>query len=277
MKTCKGCSIEQSLDAFRKWKGSKDGYHPRCKECDKKYRESMKDHIAEKNRIHYQNNKENRDAQAKLYREANKEQIYEQKKKYREKNKAHIQEMQKKYLPTRKKQIKERRKNDVNFQLTEILRSKIHKQIRGETTSYQEWIGLSPDIFRRWLEFQFTPEMTWDNLGSYWHIDHIIPVSIFDFSLQQDKYVGFGWTNLQPLERRENQSKSAKIQLHYYFNSIITIHRFIQNEQLDISEYQRIDESRSWIRNNLMYGNKLVDRKVVHTTTLKIDNQQPSL
>ena len=277
MKTCSKCSNEQSLDAFRKYKGSKDGHNSQCKECDKRYREDKKDHIKEKQRLHYQENKKQRDANMRLYRETNRQKVYEQKKSYREKNKEHIQQKQKEYLPIKKEKIKEKRKNDINFQLSEILRSKIHKQIRGETTSYQEWIGLPPDVFRRWLEFQFSSEMTWDNLGSYWHIDHIIPVSIFDFSLQKDKYVGFGWTNLQPLERRENQSKSAKVQLHYYFNSIITIHRFIQNEQLDISEYQRIDESRSWIRNNLMYGNKLVDRKVVHTTTSKIDNQQPSL
>ena len=246
-KLCSKCNREKELVAnFDKHNKSKDGFDWWCKKCKKEqsalYREKNKAKLNAISRKYHQDHKEEQAAKAKIYREQNQE---------------HIRQKRKDYLPTRNKNIKERRKTDSDFRLTEILRSKIHKMIRGDKTSYQEWIGLPPDVFRRWLEFQFTPEMNWDNLGSYWHVDHILPLNGFDFSLEDHKYVGFGWTNLQPLHKFENQSKSDTYQLHYYYNSIISIHRFIQNEQLDISEYQRINESRSWIRNNLIEGKKL--------------------
>ena len=59
------------------------------------------------------------------------------------------------------------------------------------------------------LEKQFTPEMNWDNYGSYWHIDHIIPLS----AAKNDKHIYelSHYTNLQPLEAKENLSKNNKI------------------------------------------------------------------
>lgn len=214
----------------------------------------MKKHIKMKNAQHYVENKEDRDVQAKIYRESHKDEIYEQRKGYREKNKYRIKQKMKDYLPIRKQRIKDRRKTDLDFQLSEVLRSKIHKMIRGQETSYMDLIGLSHDHFRNWIEFQFTPEMSWENMGTYWHIDHVLPLSRFDFSQEKDKLVGFGWTNLQPLEAKENQSKSNKILLHYFFNNIVSIHRFIQNEHLDKSGYQRINESLAWVREILIYG-----------------------
>ena len=44
-------------------------------------------------------------------------------------------------MPIKKIKIKERRKTDINFQLSEILRSKIHKMIKGSDTSYKNYIG----------------------------------------------------------------------------------------------------------------------------------------
>jgi hypothetical protein len=70
-------------------------------------------------------------------------------------------------------------------------------------------------------------------------------------------------------------SKSDSIQLHYYFNSIITIHRFIQREKLDPSEYQGVRESLRWLREKLGYGNNLMDEGVSKETP-EMDNSQLS-
>lgn len=152
----------------------------------------------------------------------------------------------------RSEDTKVKRKTDLNFRLSEILRSKVHRMIRGlNTRTYQKLIGLDPETLKKWLEFQFTPEMNWDNLGTYWEIDHILAITQFNYTHDVDTRVCFRWQNLQPLEKMTNILKSNKFELHYYYNSIISIHRFIQNEKLDISEYQGINESLSWLREKL--------------------------
>lgn len=59
------------------------------------------------------------------------------------------------------------------------------------------------------LEQQFTSEMTWDNYGEYWEIDHIIPKGTFDFSSEQDSQFKVCWSlkNLRPLSVIENRQR----------------------------------------------------------------------
>lgn len=62
-----------------------------------------------------------------------------------------------------------------------------------------------------WLKYNFDDKMNWDNYGSYWHIDHVIPCAHFDFTKEEDIKTCFIWTNLRPLEGKENNSKKDKI------------------------------------------------------------------
>ncbi len=52
--------------------------------------------------------------------------------------------------------------------------------------------------------------MSWDNYGSYWHIDHLRPCISFDQTNSNDQKECFNWSNLQPLEKSENISKGSK-------------------------------------------------------------------
>lgn len=58
------------------------------------------------------------------------------------------------------------------------------------------------------LEQKFTPEMSWQNYGVYWHIDHIKPISWFD--LHTEFKDAWALSNLQPLEASENLSKNNR-------------------------------------------------------------------
>lgn len=62
------------------------------------------------------------------------------------------------------------------------------------------------------LEKQFVDGMTWGNMGQ-WHIDHIIPKSVFNYT--EAEHIDFKrcWalTNLQPLWAADNIRKHAKI------------------------------------------------------------------
>jgi hypothetical protein len=60
------------------------------------------------------------------------------------------------------------------------------------------------------LENQFSEGMGWHNYGK-WHIDHIIPCTAFDFSIESHIQECFHFSNMQPLWARENIAKGNRI------------------------------------------------------------------
>lgn len=79
----------------------------------------------------------------------------------------------------------------------------------------QSWIDIvdyTIEELKNHLEKQFRDGMTWDNYGKYWHIDHVKPVSHFNFKSKLDPDFKECWklTNLQPLLVKENLSKGNR-------------------------------------------------------------------
>ena len=62
------------------------------------------------------------------------------------------------------------------------------------------------------LESLFKEGMTWDNYGTYWHIDHIRPKSWYVFESVEDPAFKECWalSNLQPLEATINLAKGNR-------------------------------------------------------------------
>lgn len=276
IKQCCKCKEIRNINDFGKLKSSPDGLRYDCKVCRKAYRETNKDEINEKNNKYYYDNKNTLLEKNKTYRIDNTEIINEQRKTYRNRPevKKHIEQKNKEYLPIKKEKMKEKRKTDLNFQLSEILRSKIHKILKGKTTSYQDIIGCDLEFLKKWIEFRFDKNMNWENLGTYWQIDHILPINMFKDDLEQTKYICFHWTNLQPLTTFENRSKSDKLQLHYYYNNIVNVNRF-NSKYNKFLGYQIVNENLRWLRNNLRYGENSPDDNTIKV--FEIGNQQPSL
>ncbi len=52
--------------------------------------------------------------------------------------------------------------------------------------------------------------MSWDNKGSYWEIDHVIPCASFDLRDPEQQKLCFNWKNYQPLRADKNRSKKDK-------------------------------------------------------------------
>jgi hypothetical protein len=274
-KICCRCKKDKTLECYGALRNTKDGLRYDCKDCRTEYRKSVSNHVKEKNKKYYEENREELLIHNKEYRDQNKEAILQQRKEYRNREdvKKHIQEKNKAYLPIRKERIKERRRTDTNFQLSEILRSKIHKMLKGHKTSYINYIGCDVEWLKTWIAFRFDENMNWDNLGSYWQLDHILPIHGFNLTNENEKRICFHWTNLQPLSATENRQKSDNLQLHYYFNNIVNIYRF-NKTHTQILGYEVLNESLKWLRielryrNNAPYNSTIVD---------EIGNPQPSL
>ena len=72
-------------------------------------------------------------------------------------------------------------------------------------------LGCSVPFFRQWLENRFLPGMTWENYGSEWHVDHIIPIAEFDLTKKKDAHQCFNFSNMRPLWKADNLAKGRKI------------------------------------------------------------------
>lgn len=63
------------------------------------------------------------------------------------------------------------------------------------------------------LESQFDENMTWENYGIYWDIDHILPKCLFDFSDMEQIRACWSNENVRPLRKEENALKSDTIDI----------------------------------------------------------------
>lgn len=74
-----------------------------------------------------------------------------------------------------------------------------------------DMLGCDIAHLRHYLEEQFNRVMSWGNYGTYWHVDHIEPLSKFDFQNPEHMKRAFHYRNLRPLVAVENLRKSARV------------------------------------------------------------------
>jgi hypothetical protein len=184
-KQCTRCLEVKPESSFSRHKGKKDGLESSCKKCK-----------FVQNKTHRLNNMEDYRKRAVIHA-----------KKWRTKN----PEKQKAIMKKRT----EKRNKTVSGRLTHTISTKMSKTLHGEKCSrhWETLIGYNAEQLKRHLEKQFTPEMSWDNYGPYWHIDHKIPVSAFNYTKPEDIDFKKCWSlkNLRPLSAVENWSKNDKL------------------------------------------------------------------
>ena len=192
IKKCGDISLKPN---FHKTK--RDGLQSHCKSC-----------VIQKQRI---------------YDSANRERINNRNKDYRLKHHDKIMAQKKIYTNNRYK-------TDINFRLICKTRSRIYKTLKGMTkqSSSKNILGIEIDLYRKWLEFQFTPEMNWENI----EIDHVKPICMFDVTKDEELKEAFNWRNTQPLLKEDHQQKGTKFNLLDYQLQFIKAYQFIKlNEE----------------------------------------------
>lgn len=164
------------------------------------------------------------------YREKHREKIAEYQRAYRAKHKARLQEQAKANRQKRiasgadqkRKAAYRDRYNELQRgyreapqrRLNDSVRNNMRSSLRGQKDGrpWESLVGYDLGALMVHLEALFADGMTWDNYGE-WHIDHIIPVSAFNFSSPEhiDFHRCWALSNLQPLWARENLSKNARL------------------------------------------------------------------
>jgi hypothetical protein len=106
-------------------------------------------------------------------------------------------------------------KPDANRYLRLMLRNRIRTVLRGKEKSGRSLDLLGCDIptWRRWLEDQFEPGMTWENYGTDWHVDHRIPLSTLDLRDPENQRYLFNYQNTRPMCGVENVSRGNHLVL----------------------------------------------------------------
>jgi hypothetical protein len=183
------------------------------KEYIKKYQREHKEEIKKQRKERYLRNRIFILKKAKEYRETHREQIKE----YHIKNKEKFLENTRKWCRKNRNKINlyvlNKRKLDLNFKLTDCLRHRIYKSLKGinKSQSTLKLLGCSLEFLKQHLESKFTKGMTWKNYDyNGWHVDHIIPCASFDLSNSEEQRKCFHYTNLQPLWKIDNIRKQDK-------------------------------------------------------------------
>lgn len=92
---------------------------------------------------------------------------------------------------------------------------KIKREVRTE-----HYIGCSFNDAMIRLQSQFKKGMTWDNHGTKWTIDHIVPLSAFDLTNPNDRRMANHISNLRPMLRIDNIRKGSKEPATHQFDLI---------------------------------------------------------
>lgn len=191
MKTCKKCDVPKELDEFSKRKNAKDGLNYWCKQCNSDYILDNKEQHQTSLKIWYKKNKELVNTRSKTYNYSEKGKISN--KKSREKNKETTYQKNKIYT-------KNKYKNNSLYRLKIIIRTRIYSILKGNKNHKSiEIIGCTIKEYKNHLEKQFKPEMSWENHGKIWEIDHIKPCDSFNLITLEEQQKCFHYNNVQPL------------------------------------------------------------------------------
>lgn len=262
LKFCNCCKTEKSFDLFNKRNGSPDYICRKCHNEKVRLRTvamTPEQKKARLDRARYYYNKKINDPilsqehkeKEKRFREENREKLKLRKAEYYSKNRQRLLEKDRlkrtnnpekvradakrnklKNLEDRKRKRNAYEKNkfwsDKNHRLLINLRNRIRIALANNSkgAKTRELLGCPVEDFKKHLESQFTPQMTWENYGEYWSIDHIRPCCSFDLADKSQQFECFNYKNCRPLTILENSSKSrlsdAKLSIKNIENCVIS-------------------------------------------------------
>jgi len=245
LKKCHNCKNEYTSTNFHKNKSAKDGLHTECKHCKRKRKitkkeENLKkilpdDYVKKctacninKNKDEFYKNIYTKDGIGTYCIVCEKLRTKE----WRENNQIKVAG----YRRTQYPNYQNRRKNDSQFKLSGNMRNRIRMALKRQTSSKfnnsYELIGCSPAFLKNWIEYQFDSNMSWENYGKYWSIDHVLPCNFYNLKEKTDQLECFNWRNCRPLNILENGSKNDKIQTFQILLQEIKVHYYEQHSQI---------------------------------------------
>ena len=177
LKSCSKCNMIYLKSNFYKDRTTNDGYRPSCKICCQKYHYNNQSRILNNHKIYNKNNRSKINAYERL-----------------------------------------KRKNDSNFNLFCNIRQRTKYALKSPNVDkINDLIICSNYFFRKWIIHQLYGEMTLENYGKIWCLDHCYPLSKISLSNEYELIKYTNWLNIRPMYIKENIIKGDKINHYLYF------------------------------------------------------------
>jgi hypothetical protein len=111
-----------------------------------------------------------------------------------------------------------------------IVRGRIHSALyrgKGKSKNTIKYLGACSKDYLEWI-LHNDKNYTLENRGKVWHIDHVIPVSLFDLDDEEQQTIAFNWRNTMPLDAKENLQKHnriSKLQIEQHYKHLSDYHK----------------------------------------------------
>lgn len=200
----------------------------KCIECikinQKNYRINNKEKIAIRDKKYYEKNKEKKALYLKQYRQDKKEEIAITKRIYRNNNKEKVALTEKEWYQNNKdiaSLSRKKRRSTPKGKLETFIRHSLQRILesikQNKNISSLTSLSYTPLELKEHIESKFKEDMTWENHGIIWHIDHQKSINYYINNLdienipQEELHKKINaLENLQPLYTFENLSKGSK-------------------------------------------------------------------
>jgi hypothetical protein len=129
--------------------------------------------------------------------------------------------------------------------------------------AYAPYFGLDAKTLRNWFELQFTEDLNWENFGSRWQFDHIVPAAYFDYSNEEDLRLCWSFINLRVERIDQNKNRGSRvdvISVKPYFQSLynktgfsLCLKMIEKIESIEISNIETHSSIESFIIDNKVW------------------------
>lgn len=134
---------------------------------------------------------------------------------------------------------------------------------RNVCFDYAPYFGLDIENMRKWFEYQFKDGIGWVDFASKWQFDHIIPVTFFDFSSEQELKMCWNFTNIGVKmigEANEGGYRLDIMAAKRYFAELYATTGFavcqkllLKIDQIEKSDFISIEGQQAFIREHIGY------------------------
>ena len=128
---------------------------------------------------------------------------------------------------------------------------------------YAPYFGLDVKKIRQWFEYQFKLEIGWTDFGKKWQFDHIIPVTYFDFSNDQELKMCWNFTNIRVEKFQINKDKGNRLDVlaakNFFKELYETTHyapclKLLEKiDKIELSEFVSTTAQQAFIRDHQDY------------------------